>query len=167
MNEDFCWPYISRSLKVKTPRSLCSLFLRQENPPKSRLKVTLDPQHYINKYWISENMITYSSNGSGRNYTRVYRTALGHLIGIFWTEDRKIQLIVRFTMNAKKKSTEMCANAEHEKTEAILGVSWSTPCVCDPLYPSGFCLQSSKSWHQCSKFCNPRLLFLNFLPRHY
>ena len=48
----------------------------------------------------------------------------------------------------------MCGNAGHEKTKAILGVSWGTSCICHPLYPLGFCIQSSTSWHRCSKW-NP------------
>lgn len=46
----------------------------------------------------------------------------------------------------------VCQNgAGHEKTEAVLGLSWSTSCFSHPFHSSGFCIQGSTSWHQCCK----------------
>ncbi|KAK3023544.1 hypothetical protein RJ639_044898 [Escallonia herrerae] len=47
---------------------------------------------------------------------------------------------------------DVCKIAEHEKTKAILGVSWCPSCVSHPLDLAGLCTQSSTPWYHCRAF---------------
>lgn len=60
------------------------------------------------------------------------------------------QAQVALTVNSKLNKS-MLNGAGHEKTEAVLGLSWSTSCFSHPFHSSGFCIQGSTSWNQRRK----------------